>query len=367
VIARSSTARYARDFVDVRTAAAQLGARYVMEGSIRQAGTRVRIAVQLVDASSGASMWAETYDRDFQAEAMFDLLDYVVPRIVCTVADTQGVLPRNMAEALRLRDPETLTPYEALLLSFAYIQRARAKEHEVGRAALERALQQEPDRADCWAMLSWLYREEYAHGFNLRPDPLGRALDAARRAVDLAPSNHLAHAALATALFCRREMGAFRASVDRSLALNSFDGLTAAYMGFQIAYAGDWQRGCAMSERAMAMNPHHPGWYWFPLVLNAYRQRDYERALDLALKINMPGFWRTQLVLAVTNAQLGHQKAARNAVQQLLMIRPEFAPVARVELAKWWEPELVEHLVDGLRKAGLDIAEDSSPTEPGPR
>jgi len=358
VIARSSTARYARESVDVRTAATQLGARYVMEGSIRQAGARVRIAAQLVDASSGASMWAEMYDRDFQSEAMFDLLDYVVPRIVCTVADTQGVLPRNMAEGLRHRHPETLTPYEALLLSFAYIQRVYAKEHEAGRAALERAVQQQPDRADCWAMLSWLYREEYAHGFNLRPDPLGRALDAARRAVDLAPSNHLAHAALATTLFFRHELGAFRASVDRSLALNSLDGLTAAYMGFQLAYSGDWERGCAMAERAMALNPHHPSWYWFPVVLNAYRQRDYQRALDLALKVDMPALWRTQLMLAVTNAQLGHLPAAQNAVQQLLAVRSDFAQIARTELAKWWDPELIEHLIDGLRKAGLEVADD---------
>jgi serine/threonine protein kinase len=228
VIARSSTASYARETVDVRAAAKQLGARYVMEGSVRQAGAKVRIAVQLVDATSGAGLWAETYDRAFQSEAMLELLDDVVPRIVCTVADTQGILPHNMTEALRNRDPETFTPYEALLRSFGHNQRVNAAEHQVARAALERAVQQPPDRADCWAMLAWLYREEYTHGFNLRPDPLGRALAAARRAVDIAPSNHLAHAALATTLFFLHELGAFRASAERSLALNSMDGLTGA-------------------------------------------------------------------------------------------------------------------------------------------
>jgi serine/threonine protein kinase/tetratricopeptide (TPR) repeat protein len=358
VIARSSTASYARETVDVRAAAKQLGARYVMEGSVRQAGAKVRIAAQLVDAGSGAGLWAETYDRAFQPEAMLELLDDVVPRIVCTVADTQGVLPHNMTEALRNRDPETFTPYEALLRSFGHNQRVNAAEHALARAALERAVQQPPGRADCWAMLAWLYREEYTHGFNLRPDPLGRALAAARRAVDIAPSNHLAHAALATTLFFLHELGAFRASAERSLALNSMDGLTGAYLGFQIAYAGDWERGCALAERAMQLNPHHPGWYWFPLVLNAYRQRDYQRALDQALKINMPGFWRTQLVLAVSNAQLGNQDAARKAAQELVKIRPDFAVVARTELQKWWDRELIEHLLEGLRKAGLEIAGD---------
>jgi TolB-like protein len=355
VISRSLTARYTHESVDLRDTARELGARYVMEGSLRQAGTKIRIAAQLVDASSGASLWAETYDRVFRPETVFELADDVVPRIVSTVADTQGILPHSMTEALRNRDPETFTPYEALLRSFGHHQRLTPAEHAVARSALERAVQQPPERGDCWAMLSWLYREEYTHGFNLQPDPLGRALAAARRAIDAAPSNHLAHAALASALFFRHEMGAFRASAERSLALNSMDGLTHAYLGFQIAYSGDWERGCALAERAMQLNPHHPGWYWFPLILNAYRQRDYERARDLALKVNMPGFWRTQLMLAVSNAQLGELEAARNAVRELLAIRPDFPVIGHDELKKWWDAELIEHLLEGLRKAGLEL------------
>lgn len=87
-----------------------------------------------------------------------------------------------MTEALRHRDPETLTPYEAVLRSFGHNQRVNASEHAIARAVLERAVRQPPDRADCRAMLAWIYREEYTHGFNLQPDPLGRALTAARRA-----------------------------------------------------------------------------------------------------------------------------------------------------------------------------------------
>jgi eukaryotic-like serine/threonine-protein kinase len=193
VIARSSTAKYSSESGDVRAIGKGLGARYVMEGSLRQAGSRLRIGVQLVDAVSGAHLWAETYERTFSPEAFFELQDDIVPRVVSTVADMQGVLPRNMTEALRNHDPEKFTPYEALLRSFGHHQRLTATEHAAARAALERAVQQPPDRGDCWAMLSWLYREEYTHGFNPRPDPLGRALTAARRAVDVAPSNHLSY------------------------------------------------------------------------------------------------------------------------------------------------------------------------------
>ena len=356
VIARSSTSRYAHESVDVRSAGKELGARYVMEGSLRQAATRLRIAVQLVDASSGAHLWAETYDRPFRPEGIFELQDDVVPRIVSTVADMNGILPHSMSEAVRSRDPDQLTPYEALLRSFSYYARLTAEEHAAARAGLERAVQQAPGHADCWAMLSMLYADEYKTGFNVRPDPLGRALDAARRAVELAPSSHLAPHALASALFFRKELQAFRIAAERAIALNPMDGCTAAYLGMLTAFAGDWKHGCALTERAAQLNPNHPGWYWFASSFDAYRKSEYRGALDIALKINMRGLWGASVVLAAACGQLGEQEAARNAVRELLALIPNFDVVGREELGKWWDPELVERLIDGLRRAGLEIA-----------
>jgi TolB-like protein/Flp pilus assembly protein TadD len=361
VIARGSTVKYSSESGDVRAIGKELGARYVMEGSLRQAGSKVRIAVQLVDGGSGSGLWAETYDRPFTPESTLDLLDDVVPRIVATVGDTQGILPHSMTGALRNRDPESLTPYEAVLRSFGYHQLVSASEHLVARTVLERAVKQAPDRADCWAMLSWMYRCEYTHEFNPQPDPLGRALASARRAIDLAPSSQLAHAALASALFCRREFGAFRTAAERALSLNRMEGYATAYLGLQIAFAGDWEAGCALVEQATQLNPNHPGWYWLPLVFNAYRQHDGQRALELALKANMPGLWTTQLALAVVYSQLGKSGPARLAVRDLLVLRPDFAANAHEQLAKWWQPELIGQLLADLRKAGLEIATEGKP------
>jgi TolB-like protein len=356
VIAPSSTLRFAREEIDVRAAGNELGARYVMEGSVRQAGSRLRIAVQLVDAATGAHLWAETYDRPFRPEAIFELQDDVVPRIVSTVADMNGILPHSMGEALRCRSPNELSPYEALLRSFSYYERLTAEEHATARAALKRALQQAPDHGDCWAMLSMLYTDEYKTGFNVRPDSLKRGLGAARRAVELAPSNHLAHHALASVLYFRRDLQAFRSAAERAIALNTLDGCTTAYLGMLTAYSGDWERGCALAERAMQLNSHHPGWYWFPSAFNSYRKNDYRGALDVALKINMRGLWGANILFAAAYGQLGNHDAARDAVRELLALSPNFATVARDELGKWWDAPLVEHLFDGLRKAGLEIA-----------
>ena len=355
VIARSSTSRYANEAVDVRSAGKELGARYVMEGSLRHAGAKLRLAVQVVDTISGAHLWAENYERIFRPEAVFELQDDLVPRIVSTVADMYGVLPHTMSEAVRGKDPDKLSPYEAVLRSFSYHERLTPEEHAAARASLERAVQQAPGYADGWAMLSSLYSDEYAIGFNPQPDPLGRALDAARRSVDAAPSNHRAHFALAYALFFHKEFQAFRNAAERALALNPLDGSTTEFLGLCMAYAGDWERGCALAERAMQLNPNHPGKYWYPATFNAYRKGDYCGALNLALKINMPGVFYTPLALAVANGQLGKRDASSKALRDLLILQPDYAATAREDLGKWFDQELVDHLIDGLRKAGLEI------------
>jgi TolB-like protein len=359
VISRTATSRFTEERTDSRAAAKELGARYVIDGSLRCAGNKLRIAVHLVDATSGADLWAEMYERQLQPESGFDIVDDVAPRIVCTVAHARGILPHSMTETLRNRDPGSLTPYEALLRSFAYFPRVDAGEHLAARTALERAVEQAPDRGDCWAMLSILCCEEYAHGFNLRPEALGRALAAARRAVEAAPSNHLAHRALAVTLFHRHDMNAFHDAAERTVSLNPMDGFTMAQMGFLVAYGGKWERGCALAEKARSLSPHHPAWYWFPDFFNAYRKRDYRGALAIAARINMRSFWRTHLALAAVYGQLGKREAGEQEVQELLAIKPDFAAVARRELRKWWDAELTEHLIDGLRKSGLEIPDES--------
>ncbi len=364
VIAPASTAKYSNESGDVRIIGRELGARYTMEGSLRQAGAKVRIAVQLIDAGSGASLWAETYDRTFTPEATLDLLDDIVPRIVATVGDTQGILAHSMTESLRNRDPESLTPYEALLRSFGFHQHVNEEEHTAGIKALEKAVQQAPDRAECWAMLSWLYRAEYTHGYNERPNAMDRSLEAAQRAVKLAPSNQLAHAALASAHFFRHEFGSFRIEAERALALNRMEGYTTAFLGLHFAYSGDWDRGCALCEGATQLNPNHPGWYWLPLALNAYRQHDGERALQCALRINMSGLWTAQIALAAIYSQLGQMEQARSAVRNLLASRPNFAADASRDLHIWWQPEMVEQMLGDLRRAGLDVPQSATTASP---
>jgi tetratricopeptide (TPR) repeat protein len=309
--------------------------------------------VQLVDALTGAHLWAETYDRRFQPDQVFAMQDELIPRIVSTCADTFGVLARSISDAVRGKEPGQLSPYEALMRGFGYHHRLTPGEHADARDALERAVEQAPGNADCWAMLSWVYSHEYGHGFNPRPGSLERALVAARRAVDLAPSNHLALQALGVVLFFRKNIAGCLHAAERALALNPLDGSNEAI--FLITFSGDWERGCALIERAMELNPHHPGWYRLMFSFNEYRKANYRAALDEAVKANVPGFFWTNVMLSAAHAQLGELEAAHHAVRDLLAQKEGFAESARDTIEKWLDPQLSADLIEGLRKAGLEI------------
>jgi TolB-like protein len=358
VIARGSTAKYSSESGDVRTIGKELGARYVMEASLRHAGSKLRLAVQLVDATTGSHVWAETYERTFNPETVFDLQDELVPRIVSTVADAHGVLPHTLGESIRSKSPEQLSPHEAVLRCFSYAERVSPEEHAIARAALERAVEIAPSYAYAWALLSLTIKDELESGFNPKPDALERMLTAARRAVELDSSGHRSYHALALAHYYRREIPAFRTAADRAIALNPLDGCNVAHLGSFIAYAGEWERGCGLVERALQLNPNHPGWFWFPLSLNAYRKRDYQSALGYALKINLPNFLWTHTTLGAIYGQLGQQEEAAKAVQELLKLNPQAAQIVRSAWRSRYDPEFVDHLTDGLRKAGLQISDN---------
>ena len=144
------------------------------------------------------------------------------------------------------------------------------------------------------------------------------------------------------------------------------DGSTVEYIGHLIAFSGDWKRGCDVAERARQLNPNHPGWYWAVPFLDAYRKGDYRNARTFILKGNQPGLFFTQALLTALYGQLGEREAAEKTLRNVLSLKPNFALIGRSEFGKWYLPELVEHLIDGLRKAGLEIADEEDEAAPLP-
>jgi tetratricopeptide (TPR) repeat protein len=124
-------------------------------------------------------------------------------------------------------------------------------------------------------------------------------------------------------------------------------------------YGGNWGRSVEITTRAMELNPHHAGWYYFNTFFNEYRRHRYAEALAIAQKINLPDYWATPLALAVCYAELGREREAKAAAKEILRIWPEFErDYYQQGLVNWMfgQPELIDQIQDGLRKAGINMA-----------
>jgi len=258
-----------------------------------------------------------------------------------------------------------LTSYEAMLRSFGYLESLTPEENRLAMAGLKHAIEQEPNHAGCLTMLGLLYANGYLLHYDADEKQEDLALVYARRAVAAEPSNPLAYYALSVTHVARKDVAAFLSAAERALALNPLDGAIMGEIALFMCYSGHWQRGRELMERAMALNPRHPNFFWYPLIHDAYRQKDYSRALDYALRVNLPGQFWTHLVLAMVHGQLGNRDAAARALQELLAIYPDFPAHARQEIEKFFHAQRAhaEHVLEGLRKAGLEVPGNAAVVE----
>jgi tetratricopeptide (TPR) repeat protein len=194
----------------------------------------------------------------------------------------------------------------------------------------------------------------HRYNFNPRPDPLDRALEAARRAVDLDPSSQTARGALAGTHFFRHQLDPFKAEAERALALNPNHSVVLASVGTALSYAGD-ERGIALVRKAMELDPFHPTAFNIVIAEHHFEKIEYEEALLAARKVDQPGHFYTPAVLAAIYAELGRQSEARSAMDELLKLWPGVNTEQwRTQLRKWNYPDQrIQHMVAALRKAGL--------------
>jgi len=355
VIARNSTFRYKGQAVDVRQLEKELGARYVLEGSVQRAENALRITAQLLDAKHGTHLWAETYDRELSAPSIFAVQDEITEQVVATIAGAFGVISRARFAEVTQKPTDSLDAYECVLRAQAYYRDEFVPvEHAKVRDALERAVESDPSYTEAWAWLSSVYLDEHRLNFNPRPAPLERALGAGRRAVALDPTNQTAHNVLAAAHFYRHELDAFFAEVERAVALNPNDAILLAALSTYLQVIGD-ERGIAFARKAARLDPFHPTWLHFTIADYHFHRGEYEEALAAARRLNLPGISGSYFYLAAIYAELGRQSDARSARDGLLRLAPGFT-IRRLieERRKWNAPEdAIDRWVAALRKAGI--------------
>jgi tetratricopeptide (TPR) repeat protein len=274
---------------------------------------------------------------------------------VATIAGLHGVISRARFAEVKEKPTDQLDAYECVLQVGAYYRDNMVPtSHAKVRESLERAVKFDPGYAQAWAWLCSIYLDEYRFDFNPRPDPLGRALDAARRAIASDPTSQRAHQALAAVYFYRHELDGFFAETEHAIALNPNNVRVLGALGEKLHQVGD-ERGIALVRRAMALDPFHPTVFYFTIAGDHFARGEYEEALAAARKLDIPGFYHTQIYLAAIYAELGRHSEARFAAEELLRIYPDFTT------QKWTEEmrrtnypdDSIRRWVAALRKAGL--------------
>jgi TolB-like protein/Tfp pilus assembly protein PilF len=347
-------------------AAALVGARYLLEGTVRTAGSVTRVNVRLIDVETGAHLWAETFDRQLTSANIFDLQDDLTNRIVSIIADAAGVLVRSMAGSLRDKATKDLSLDELVLRHFAYYQTIRPDDHASLRAAFESALEAQPSHALAWACLAELYEYEHSAVLNPLPDPESRARKAAERSIELDPTCQQGWRQIAQRCHFERDPNGLRMAAEQTIQLNPLSN-SAAYMGLLLSLSGDWDRGLSLIRRAIELNPQHLNSLHHVLAADHYRRGECEEALAQAKRSNLPNHLATPLFTAAVAGQLGRVTDARAAFDNLRRNHPAFVDPDKVRSfwANWiWEDDFVDQLVTDFLKAKALDAAFSNPGSP---
>jgi TolB-like protein/Tfp pilus assembly protein PilF len=344
VTARNSSFQYRDRTVDVRRIARELGVRYVVEGSVRKLGNRVRITAQLIDGTSGSHLWSERFDRAI--EELFEVQDEVTRTIVGTVA---GRLEDAEIWMASNRRTESLPAYDCLLRGIQHLRSVGAENNRRARELFEQAVALDPQYALAQAYLALSLLVE--NGYDAAPDAIKkRALDAATTAVQLDPRESRCHTFLGQVHRFRKEYDLAIARLENAVALNPNDALGLVHLAGALAVSGRPEEGIEMARRALKLDPYVK-FAWGSLAVCLYAARRYEEALAANRKL---GHERSPWLMAreaACLAQLGRLDEARAQAAEVLRRKPGFS--VRAEMPHYKHPADAEHLREGLLKAGL--------------
>jgi adenylate cyclase len=333
---------------------------YVLKGSLNRIESQIQINVALLRASDQQYLWSGSFRQEFNPGNMIDLQQSIATQVARLLVQPHGIIDKAELRNAAGRPPESLSSYECVLRTREYWRQPNANQHKQVRACLERAIQSDPDYADAWAALAFIYTDEVRVDFNPsaeRPDPAGTALELARHAVTLAPDSPLPLQAVGIAHWLRREVPLSIAAYEHALALNPHDSDILADLGRAYSLTGDWDKGIPLIREAFERNPAQPSWYRMFIAIFHYMHGRYAEALEEAQKIGTPNLVYTHVVLAMIYGQTGSRDDATNEVNEILRLYPNFGDKAVFEFERRnIDPAIIARMVDGLRKAGLNVA-----------
>ncbi|MGO9401254.1 MAG: adenylate/guanylate cyclase domain-containing protein [Xanthobacteraceae bacterium] len=353
VIARNSSFTYKGRSIDIRTVGRELGVQSVLEGSIRRAGNRVRITAQLIDATNGAHLWADRYDRDLTD--IFAVQDDVTQRIVEALKITL-----TPAEKERLADSETssVIAYDCVLRGREFML---GKEKNLGTFKqavkyFKEALEHDPNYSVAHACLGFGYMFDYQNRWTEDPDKsLLIAKDYARQAIEKDPNEPLARCVSALAASYEKDLDRAKVEIDAALTLNPSLALAHNLRGTIRTFSGEPLDAIPEIEQAMRLDPALSGQFLHFLGLAYLMAEKYETAAALLRQriILVPNTDFSRAILTSALGHLGEIEEARRVWAELMDINPNYSFAGHIGRQPFKRKEDVERIAEGLRKAGV--------------
>jgi adenylate cyclase len=342
VIARNSSFQYRDKANDLGRIGRELGVQYVVEGSIRTAGGRVRVTAGVVDVTTKTQLWTEHYDREMQD--IFVVQDEVAQAIAATV---EGRVAASGAQRSRRKPTHDLAAYDYFLQGRESLERYDA---DAAVPLLRRAIECDPGFARAYAWLS--FATVVIYNTDLRPETLRDALMLARTAMSLDDSDAWSHRAIGVTYLLSREFELAGLHLGRAVELNPVDVRMTSMRAFWLAYSGRVDDALRSLDADLRRDPFPPKWFWAIRGVALFQCRRYEDAIQAFNGVTNIRLWH-YLYLASAHAHLGLMDRARAFVGEVLRIRADFSlgQVGVIETFK--DPADLAPLVEGLRMAGL--------------
>jgi adenylate cyclase len=354
VISRNSAFTYRGKAVKVEDVGRELGVRYVLEGSVRRAGDRVRITAQLIDATTGGHLWSQRYDRDLsdifalQSEMAGEIMGYVGVEI-------------SAAEARRLaRKPtESLTAVDAMWKGLFHVNRATRKDSEEAVRLFERAIELDPSFVSAHALLGMTYAGMDASGWSSDPNLLDRAEELGRRAIELDPLDALGHQTIAWVNISRGNSAEAIAAAERAIERAPNNEFSHAARGLALAQDGRFLEATRSIRQALRLNPRAPTTLLSIVAFVNYGAGRREEAVEMfeLVREASPDVIAPRILLAAHYERAGQHDRASAVVEEILRVREDFTVQEAIELMAGAEraigSEEFAQFMGALRSAGL--------------
>lgn len=357
VTARNSSFSFRGQSVNIIDIGQKLNVRYVLEGSIRKAGNRVRVTAQLIDTETGAHVWADRYDREL--EDIFEVQDEVVRIISATLI---GRVEHADHELAKRKPPSSLKAYDCVVLGLSFFYKWTPEDNQRARKLFERAITTDPEYAPAYA---WLAEAHFREGLNAwsasHEDSFSLFYEYAAKAVALDDNDSRTHTSLGVAYLFRGEHDLARSHLERALALNPSDTRALVHLARCETLAGNPSKGVDRLTEALRFNPL-ANYQWYAGQIH-YIAKRYEEAIEVLSSLSNPNAL-VHAFLAASHGQLGNAAEAAKSASLFIskakvLVNTSGAPtpeswvefvIARYPFKR---PEDAEHLGTGLKKAGL--------------